>query len=44
VPFFRHLLVSIEKLFLDAGLPTSWATLREELTTHQVVKVVLPAS
>ena len=39
-----HLLVAIEKLFLDAGLHTSWATLREELTTHQVVTVVLPAS
>jgi transposase len=39
-----HLLVSIEKLFLDAGLHTSWATLREELVTHQVVTVVLPAS
>jgi len=39
-----HLLVSIEKLFLDAGLHTSWATLREELTTHQLMTVVLPAS
>ena len=39
-----HLLVAIEKRFLDAGLHTSWATLREELTTHQVVTVVLPAS
>jgi hypothetical protein len=39
-----HLLVAIEKLFLDAGLHTSWATLREELTTHQVVTVVLPTS
>ena len=39
-----HLLVAIEKLFLDAGSHTSWATLREELTTHQVVTVVLPAS
>ena len=39
-----HLLVAIEKLFLDAGLHASWATLREELTTHQVVTVVLPAS
>jgi hypothetical protein len=39
-----HLLVSIEKLFLEVGLHTSWATLREELTTHQVVTVVLPAS
>jgi transposase len=39
-----HLLVAIEKLFLDAGIHTSWATLRAELTTHQVVSVVLPAS
>ncbi|HSB68385.1 MAG TPA: IS1634 family transposase [Candidatus Methylomirabilis sp.] len=39
-----HLLVAIEKLFLEAGLHTSWATLREELSTHQVVTVVLPAS
>jgi transposase len=39
-----HLLVAIEKMFLDAGLHTSWATLREELTTHQVVTVLLPAS
>ena len=39
-----HLLVAIEKLFLDAGIHTSWATLREELSTHQVVTVALPAS
>ena len=39
-----HLLVAIEKRFLDAGIHTSWATLREELRTHQVVTVVLPAS
>jgi transposase len=39
-----HLLVSVEKLFLEAGIHTSWATLREELSTHQVVTVVLPAS
>jgi transposase len=39
-----HLLVAIEKLFLDAGIHTSWATLREELRTHQVVTVVLPTS
>ena len=39
-----HLLVSIEKMFLDAGIHTSWATLRKELTTHQVVTVVLPTS
>jgi transposase len=39
-----HLLVAIEKRFLDAGIHTSWTTLREELSTHQVVTVVLPAS
>ena len=39
-----HLLASIEKMFLDAGIHTSWGTLREELTTHQVVTVVLPTS
>lgn len=39
-----HLLVSIEKMFLDAGVHTSWGTLRETLSTHQVVTVVLPAS
>jgi transposase len=39
-----HLLVSIEKMFLDASIHTSWATLREALSTHQVVTVVLPAS
>jgi transposase len=38
-----HLLVSIEKMFLDAGIHTSWATLREQLRTHQVLTVVLPA-
>jgi transposase len=37
-----HLLVAIEKRFLDQGRHTSWATLREELTPHQVVTVVLP--
>jgi transposase len=39
-----HLLVAIEKRFLDAGIHTSWTTLREELRTHQVVTAVLPAS
>ena len=39
-----HLLVAIEKRFLDAGRHTSWATLRAELATHQVVTVLLPAS
>lgn len=39
-----HLLVSIEKMFLETGVHTSWETLREQLATHQVVTVVLPAS
>lgn len=37
-----HLLVSIEKHFLDRGIHTSWGTLREQLSTHQVMTVVLP--
>ena len=37
-----HLLVAIEKRFLDSGVHTSWWTLREQLRTHQVVTVVLP--
>ena len=39
-----HLLVAIEKRFLDQGVHTSWATLREQISTHQVVTVVLPAT
>ena len=39
-----HLLVAIEKKFLDQGIHTSWWTLRQQLSTHQVVTVVLPAS
>lgn len=39
-----HLLVAIEKRCLDQGVHTSWATLREQLSTHQVVTVVLPTS
>jgi transposase len=39
-----HLLVAIEKRFLDAGIHTSWATLREQLSTHQVMTVVLPTT
>jgi transposase len=38
-----HLLVAIEKRCLDQGRHTSWATLREHLSTHQVATVVLPA-
>jgi transposase len=39
-----HLLVAIEKRFLDRGIHTSWGTLREQLSTHQVVTVVLPTA
>ncbi len=39
-----HLLVAIEKRFLDQGVHTSWATLREQLSTHQVVTVALPVT
>jgi transposase len=37
-----HLLAAIEKRFLDAGVHTSWWTLRQQLSTHQLVTVVLP--
>jgi transposase len=37
-----HLLVAMEKRFLDRGVHTSWWTLREQLSTHQVISVVLP--
>lgn len=37
-----HLLMAIEKTCRDRGLHTSWATLREQLSTHQVVTLVLP--
>ncbi len=37
-----HLLVAIEKRFLDRGVHTSWATLRGQLRTHEVITVVLP--
>jgi transposase len=37
-----HLLCAIEKTCRDRGLHTSWATLREPLSTHQVVTLVLP--
>lgn len=39
-----HLLVAIEKHFLNQGVHTSWATLREQLSTHQVMTVVLPTT
>lgn len=37
-----HLLASIEKTLLDQGVHTSWATVRNILSTHQVATVVLP--
>jgi transposase len=37
-----HLLVAIEKKFLDQGTHTSWWSLRQQLSTHQIVTVVLP--
>ena len=39
-----HLLVAIEKRCLDHGVHTSWATRREQLATHHVLTVVLPAT
>jgi transposase len=39
-----HLLIAIEKSFLDQGIHTSWATLRQQLSTHQVVTAVLPTT
>lgn len=39
-----HLLVAIEQRFLEAGIHTSWWTLRQQLSTHQVVTVVLPTT
>lgn len=39
-----HLLVAIEKYFLDQGIHTSWWSIRQHLSTHQVVTVVLPTA
>ncbi len=39
-----HLLAAIEHRFFEAGVHTSWWTLRQQLSTHQVVTVVLPAA
>ena len=39
-----HLLVAIEHRFLQAGIHTSWWTLRQQLSTHQVVTLVLPTT
>ena len=37
-----HLLAAIEHRFLQAGVHTSWGTLRGQLRTHQVITIVLP--
>ena len=37
-----HLLVAVEKTLLDQGIHTSWSTVRETLTSHQVCTTVLP--
>jgi transposase len=37
-----HLLTAIEKRFLDQGIHTSWWSIRQQLSTHQVVTIVLP--
>lgn len=37
-----HLLVAIEKRFLDRDIHISWWTLRQQLRTHEVITVVLP--
>jgi transposase len=37
-----HLLAAIEHRFLQAGVHTSWWTLRQQLSTHQVITIVLP--
>lgn len=39
-----HLLAVIEHRFLQQGVHTSWWTLRQELSTHQVVTIVLPTT
>src|SRR5436309_495933 len=37
-----HLLAAIEHRFLQAGIHTSWWTIRQQLITHQVITIVLP--
>jgi transposase len=39
-----HLLVAIEKTLIDKDIHTSWATVRDALSTHEVVTIVLPTS
>src|SRR5436309_2170513 len=39
-----HLLIAIEKTFRDQAIHTSWAPLRQQLSTHQIVTAVLPTT
>ena len=39
-----HLLAAIEKRFLDQGIHTSWWSIRQQLSTHQVATIVLPTN
>jgi hypothetical protein len=39
-----HLLVAMEKTLLDKQVHTSWATVRDILSTHQISTVVLPTN
>jgi hypothetical protein len=39
-----HLLAAIEHRFLQAGVHTSWWTIRQQLNTHQIVTIVLPTA
>jgi transposase len=39
-----HLLTAIEHRFLQAGIHTSWWTLRQQLSTHHVATIVLPTT
>ncbi len=38
----NHLLAVMEQYFMDQDIHTSWATVRDESRTHQVVTMVLP--
>src|SRR5437870_7487419 len=37
-----HLLAAIEHRFLQAGVHTSWWSIRQQLSTHQIVTILLP--
>src|SRR5216117_2940862 len=39
-----HLLAAVEDRFLQVGIHTSWWTIRQQLSTHQVITVVLPTT